>query len=188
MTDLSVEALPLSRKQIRELARRIRDYLDQSTVYYIDVVRLVEFTLPEKFAGFLLDIQNKADMGKNHGYAQPDVRVMAIREDVYEGACAGRGRDRFTLIHELGHLLLHNSDRMRNRRATGKPKAYCDPEWQANVFAAEFLMPIELMSGLASITDVAVKFGVSRSAATVQLNAYLKEGLIKKGQIKDLPS
>jgi Zn-dependent peptidase ImmA (M78 family) len=39
----------------------------------------------------------------------PQDSLIILREDVYEGAHAGNGRDRMTVAHEIGHLLMHKN-------------------------------------------------------------------------------
>jgi len=85
-------------------------------------------------------------------------------------------------------LLLHGSDRVRYNRSTGSIKAYNDPEWQAKAFAGEFLVAAHLVHKFKTIREVAEGFGVSIQAAEYQLYQYLKEGIIKEGQIIDLAS
>lgn len=59
-------------------------------------------------------------------------------------------RDRFTIAHELGHLMLHFPKiKEKYRSATMRATRYVNPsdetqrraEWEANWFAASFLMP-----------------------------------------------
>ena len=108
-------------------------------------------------------------MGNNHGLTDPKNGKIYIREDVYEGACNGVGRDRLTMAHELGHYLMHRDV------ATGLARVgdgeeiptYCDPEWQANAFAGEFLMGSEVIKNM-SVREVAERCGVSYQAAGVQ--------------------
>lgn len=54
-------------------------------------------------------------------------------------AFTGAERDRFTLAHELGHFVLHSGEGARCIRAArfGSDRV----EWEANWFAAAFLMP-----------------------------------------------
>lgn len=186
MADLSVEAPPMSRKQIREFTRQIRKALGIDQVVYIDVVSLLEFVLPNALPGFVLDIRDHSSMGGDHGQANPDQNMIVLREDVYEGALDGLGRDRGTVLHELGHVLLHKTERMTHRRAAGPPKTYRDPEWQAKAFSGEFLVPAHLIGGFTKIKEVADACGVSVDSAKFQLKTYLREGIIKKGQIEDL--
>ena len=88
-------------------------------------------------------------------------------------------RQQFSIAHELGHLLLHkiNNDNAQDTyyRKQGNTSQI---EWEANEFAAAFLMPREEfvdfcinnadVSGRINLKDVAKNFGVSRQAARVR--------------------
>ncbi|MGE8568022.1 MAG: ImmA/IrrE family metallo-endopeptidase [Achromobacter sp.] len=92
-------------------------------------------------------------------------------------------RDRFTIAHELGHYFLHcvlpaiESDDISKfvpMRATryGSDNA----EWQANWFAASFLMPADKFRQVFAETKgdvyaLAQHFGVSVSAASVRVKS-----------------
>jgi Zn-dependent peptidase ImmA (M78 family) len=61
---------------------------------------------------------------------------------IYLSPFTGPLRDRFTIAHELGHYFLHSKvgkKRIRVPRAGGGRE-----EWEANWFAAGFLMPEEM--------------------------------------------
>lgn len=87
----------------------------------------------------------------------------------------GRLRNVFTVAHELGHYILHAKWGEKPLIAYRRDKDRT--EWEANWFAAAFLMPRESVSALmtsASGEDdpaqrVANHFGVSRAAAEVRL-------------------
>jgi len=75
--------------------------------------------------------------------------------------------DRFTLAHELGHLLL------RHKSASSR-KEY--EEEQANIFAARLLAPMIIIrehdpSSAAELSDI---FGMSASSANIRFNRYLE--------------
>lgn len=97
------------------------------------------------------------------------------------------GRQRFTIAHELGHLVLHKDEklhvdekppiRFRNEESSRATNA---TEIEANQFAAELLMPIELLTKeIESISDdteaeeavsyLAERFQVSEQAMTLRL-------------------
>lgn len=139
---------------------------------------LLELALPKALPTFLFDVREMSRMGTNHGLADPDENIIILREDVYEGLARGRGRDRLTAAHELGHLVLHEKKNLVLRRAVGDPPTYCDPEWQANCFAGEFLVDHRLAKGCSSPEDVMRRFGVSRDAALVQFRALVKGGCL----------
>lgn len=157
---------PLSLKQIRAFARKIRIMFGLKEDGYVDIVRVYEYILQN--IGVTFEVVDCASMGEKHGETLIGKNVIRIREDVYDRACKGFGRDRLTMAHELGHLLLHN---MKNlslaRNAKQKIPAYCDPEWQANAFAGELLAPYEFLKGK-SVEKIAENYGISISAAQVQ--------------------
>ncbi|GAA1161027.1 Zn-dependent peptidase ImmA (M78 family) [Kitasatospora gansuensis] len=76
-------------------------------------------------------------------------------------------RDRFTLAHELGHLVLH----------TFRPQAV-DPEGEANRFAGAFLVPYE--RAVTEITDRLSLNGYARLKATwgVSIQALIMRGAV----------
>lgn len=89
-------------------------------------------------------------------------------------------RDRFTLAHELGHYVLHylwpksRGDELGKCKASryGSDRA----EWEANWFAAAFLMPhkefaAEYGETSGNIRSIAEYFGVSQAAAKVRASA-----------------
>lgn len=96
-------------------------------------------------------------------------------------------RRRFTLAHELGHLCLHSNDRggfTDSRQTMSRTESYWDRfEYEANNFAAELLMPTELIleeykslqkigrTDRATLTnELAIKFNVSSQAMAYRLN------------------
>lgn len=99
---------------------------------------------------------------------------------IYLSQNTSRLRDRFTIAHELGHLVLHfpqirKIDSNAVMRATrwvddtdeGKKRA----EWEANWFAAAFLMPEDQFKDAwqpTKIDEVALLFDVSPSAASIR--------------------
>ncbi len=188
MTVQSIEAEPLSRTFIRKLAFYIRQDFNLLQEPYLPVVELIEHWLPEKLPDFVFDYAHPSILEDTHGYAKPDECYICIREDVYEGACNGVGRDRATVLHELGHIILHTSNRMRYRRSGGPVATYKDPEWQAKAFAGELLVAAHLIEEFNSISEVSRGFGVSEDAARIQLRAFERDNIIKGGQIRDLTS
>lgn len=187
MSDLNIEVKPMSRELLRKFSTDIRQALGLEGELYLNLGELFEFTLPKVVNGYVFDVQSIDEMKGDHGRAMPDENQIIIREDVYLRAMAGKGRDRMTMVHELGHLLLHKSDRMVHRRATGTPATYRQPEWQAKAFAGEFLIPHCLIGEIPYASQVAKRCGVSQQSALFQLQKYEEAGLIEKGQIiKDL--
>lgn len=178
MSDIGYQARPLSRQDIRRFATRLRAVMGFADELFVDVEEVIDLILPRLMPEFVYDIRPRSEMGNNHGLAEPDKAFLVLREDVYERACCGRGRDRLTVMHEIGHLLLHTRDRIVLRRGTGKPKAYCDPEWQANCFAGEFLMAYTLVHCVQGPEEAATAFGLSTDAAHLQWDRFRQDGLV----------
>ncbi len=75
--------------------------------------------------------------------------------------------DRFTIAHELGHLLLQHKAN----------KAYSEhQEEQANIFASRLLAPMIVINDLApdSAEELSDLFGLSLESATIRYNRYIK--------------
>lgn len=183
MSSGDIECLPLSRAQIRHFAKEVRNGLGWGREAYVDVGALLEFSLPKAIPGFVYDVRDHQDMGSNHGLTNVNNKEIILRQDVYEGALDGVGRDRMTVIHELGHLLLHGQDRILHRKAFGKPEAFRDPEWQAKAFAGEFLVSELFVNEFGSVAEVASGFGVSEEAATFQLRQLARDNKIKRAEL-----
>lgn len=89
----------------------------------------------------------------------------------------GPARDRFTIAHELGHYVLHYLWPLNQKKEVGpiEAKRYGTGrvEWEANWFAASFLMPegefrrihAEVNGSVAALAD---RFKVSIEAAKVR--------------------
>jgi len=179
-----IECLPLSRSNIRDYATQIRQALGFSTHPYVDVAGLLEFVLPTALPGYHFEVRDMDAMGENHGLTNVAEKRIILREDVYDGVLEGKGRDRMTAIHEVGHLLLHSDERVFHRRALGAPPSYKDPEWQAKAFAGEFLVSELFADSFESVSQAAVGFGVSLEAARYQLRQLSAAGIVKRADLR----
>lgn len=160
----NVEVAPRSRNDLAKLAYGIRNILGLNDQLYVDVLHLVENILPNVFDDYCFEVCDKREMGNNHGLTIN--HTIKIRDDVYDGAANYVGRDRLTVIHEFGHLIMHSD--APKAFARGRVITYKDPEWQATAFAGEFLIPRHLVKNM-SPDEVAIKCGVSFEAANYQL-------------------
>lgn len=108
----------------------------------------------------------------------PESVTMHLRSDVFEKACWNDPRARFTIMHELGHGLLGHRRTINRAEVERVPKIYEDSEWQANQFAAEFLMPLETIQSLALNTafKIEMHFNVSSQAAALRAKQLAKRG------------
>ena len=169
---MNICATALSRAKIRELTMIVREACGLRDELYFPIVEFIEWILgdPEN-KDFDFEIVPKSEMEDTYGTTNTARNVMRIRQDVYEGAVAGNPRDRFTLCHELGHYLLHQPRYISYAR--GSVPTYCQPEWQANTFAAELMAPYHLVKNM-SAEEIACNCGMSRTAANIQYRTYHK--------------
>lgn len=169
---IEFKATPLSRKDIRRFANQVRRRFHLDPTKAVDVLWLLEEVFPTIFAGvdFHIDVLPKEEMGDMHGFTTINNNTIYIREDVYNNAARGKGRDRMTIAHEIGHYLMHDGIMVGlARRSDGESIVrYRDPEWQAKVFAAELLMPAEQIRHM-TVQEIVNTYGVSAQAAEFQL-------------------
>lgn len=173
------EVPPRSRKELRQIADNVRTIFSVKTPY-LDIARLVDVDLQNAWPEYIFEVCDEDELGDMHGSTFPDAGNIRIRLDVYEGAIAGKGRDRLTIAHELGHLILHANLGMA-RRLTDQTTlpAYKSSEWQANAFAAELLVSAQYADAVEGEEAAAEIFGVSEVAAEYQWNVWKKEGIKK---------
>jgi Zn-dependent peptidase ImmA (M78 family) len=172
---------PLSRKQIRDVARNIRRIakeMNGGNTPFFAIVDFLDVILAKHYEEFTLEILSEHEMGEAHGITFPDQHLIQIRDDVYTGACHHQGRDRMTLAHELGHYVLHSDLGHARIFEYNKIKPYESSEWQASAFAGELLISVDHISGCNQPFEVAEKFGVTLDAAKYQWEVFKKEGLI----------
>ena len=174
MTGQCVVVPPLSRKTIRREADAIRESIGWTKPYF-PIVGYLEHVLPRLLDDFALDVMEIPDLGADHARTYPSERLIQVRLDVYEGACRGKGRDRLTLAHELGHLVLHQRIALTRSVRDDSIPAYSSSEWQASCFGGELLMPADHVRSCGSVREIATTCVVSVDAATTQRRAVMKE-------------
>lgn len=174
----------MSRAEIRSYAMKIRKLLGYSNKDFIHAPKLFD-ALSILFANQGLDFDYRvmpddAEIFYDREEAYTDIAtgIIYIKESVVEQACRrSYRRGAFTLIHELGHYLLHylqNDARLTRVADDVNVPTYCDPEWQADTFASEFLMPFDeciKMDG----EEIRKTYHVSRMAAEVRYSKIQEE-------------
>lgn len=175
MTKYIVE--PKSRSDMRGYANLLRRKLGLTNVLYFPIVEMLD-SLAEIFPDFSYEIVPNHELGRSV-HADTDIRTghIRIKESVYERACAGEGRDRMTIAHEIGHYFTLCCCGFRLTRNFGKTSIppYKDPEWQAKCFAGELMIPYQYARGM-NPAKIAKECGVSFDAALYQSRQYKKQG------------
>lgn len=172
------EVSPKSERQLCQYARYTRKQFHIKDDY-VDILSIME-KIPKILPNFEYRIVNDEDtdinmdgmMAYTEGY---DGNIlMVIREDIYDDAALGLGMQRLTIAHEIAHVLLKhcNGNAVFKRidhfsYLRSKLKKEVDPEWQADVLAAELLAPRNLVKGM-NVYEIMQKFKVSHTCAEVQ--------------------
>lgn len=161
---------PLSRKEIQCRADMVRSLVGLNQRPYFDIVSFLENIVPVLDPEFHIKIVDDMELGENHAIAFPDRNLIVIKNGVYIGAINGSGRDRLTLAHEFGHIILHANVPIAyaQNRSGRKLRLYEDSEWQANVFAGQLLAPTYLIQSY-NVQEIMNIFKVSHAAAETQL-------------------
>lgn len=169
---------PMSEAAIADLAGIVRRTVQQNAVKLFPIVLLYEMLcIFDEKARF--EVIEDQQMGDDDARTYPDHGLILLRESVYNGAACGSGRARFTLAHELGHLVLHQGVSFNRVNPDAPPKIFRNSEWQSDVFSSHLLMPTHLVSGYRDPEVVARDFGVSYWAAEIRL-AKIKKGAMKQ--------
>ena len=162
-------AQPCSRQDLRRLAFLIRKKLCLENVLYFPVVQLLEL-MSELFPRFHFEVVEDNELpGGVHADTDIENHIIRIKRSVYDGACAGNGRDRMTIAHEISHYLLLCvwGFRLQRNFSNGTVPKYQDPEWQAKCFAGELLIAAHLVKELNPL-EISELCGVSLLAAQTQ--------------------
>lgn len=167
---LSQIVKPLSRDEIRKIVYEIKRKCGLENMMQVPILNFVENVLPQIIPDFQFEVLPIAEMGNKNGETFPKEHRICIREDVYERAANGSSRDRMTIAHELGHLILHENQKLGLCQIDDEKTlaAYFSPEWQANAFAGEFLAASYLIYGKTE-EEVMKECNISGTAAKIQL-------------------
>jgi hypothetical protein len=112
----------------------------------------------------------------------PHDKMVILSQETYDDLINGLARARFTVAHEIGHVILHarylhhrlldGGNILRLNRGDIPP--FRDPECQANAFAASFLMPTHHVDRMiregTDIQSLIEIFEVSSESAEYRMN------------------
>jgi hypothetical protein len=165
---------PLRKVAVQRVAQTFRDSVGIKSEK-INICALYELLQDMGFLEF--EIVDDWELLGMEAQTKPDDDSIQIRQSVYDLAAKGDGHCRFTLAHELGHLLLHKDQEPVSyaRGEIPKHEIYEDSEWQADVFASELLMDSRLVDPNKSASEVASKFGTSATAAAMKIRDMKKK-------------
>lgn len=156
---------PLSKSTIQKVAKFVRKIAENSPHniiknYKMDITKFIECS------DLVSSLEVVEDKELPNAFAQTfSSGTIKIRESIYNKATNNDGHARFTIAHELGHLLLHKDQIALSRPFSDTQKIYCNSEWQADEFAGNLLAPNEYLESHRYDSDakIAQDLGVSVS-------------------------
>ncbi|MDF0489226.1 ImmA/IrrE family metallo-endopeptidase [Sphingomonas sp. H39-1-10] len=156
---------PRSRREVELTAFSVRSGLGLSPGGRVSMQPLLEETLYEVIDGYDFRVRSDRDMRGLYGLTDERDPIIYLSSSVYSALERGEGHARMTAAHEFGHLMLH-CGLPTYRAFSDQYEPLYDPERQANIFAAAFLMPEASFRRCATAREAMRKFGVSLDAAT----------------------
>ncbi len=152
-------------EEIERTADLVREALELDHEDRVQMLPLLEYVLPALTDDdFQLRVVDDDQMKGIEGLTDLDKPIITFPASVYQALYDGNPRARFTAAHEFGHFILHNNQPMHYARVSRADHRF-DPEWQANAFAAAFLMPSIPFRTCRTIEEVKIRFGVGYLAA-----------------------
>lgn len=170
---------PLSSKEIFYFARLVRK-LSRSPSNIIVAFQ----ELRQIFPKLRFKVVDDNLMPHEEARAYPRSWLIWIRRSIYEGLVRGRVRGRWTLVHELAHVLFQHPRRQLPRSETVKySKSNRIYEREANLFAAGFLAPFEMIENCKSAAEIKSIARISLEAAQFRLQELNVEIIRKREAI-----
>lgn len=167
-----VHAKPLKIVEIRSITQDIRRFLKLSDNERINAPKLLDAlcVLWEDYGFQYMVLPDDDPVFEKGEEAKTDISsgMIFIKESVMREACRHKyKRAPFTICHEIGHFVLHRmlgGVSLARSTSERKPRTFEDPEWQADTFASEFLMPASVAKDM-SAEQIRKTYCVSRACA-----------------------
>jgi Zn-dependent peptidase ImmA (M78 family)/transcriptional regulator with XRE-family HTH domain len=158
---------------IEKISKRIRSLFCEPNEYAVPIIEILEFEVHKIVPEFVFDVRDAEDIDGDEGRMIMGKHLLILRRDVYDRACRGEARDRFTACHELGHYLMHHHLEPTLARMRGdEDPVYRDAEWQADLFAGTLMMTREHANELVGPEQAAARCLMSLHAAKVTFSKY----------------
>ncbi len=174
------EARPKSIEDIRNLANILREVLrlklDEPIdfTFYLDLMSIM--FRKQHFNYIVLEDSNEIFKSNDEAHTNIKTGTIYIKESVFKKLEDPSSRSHFTIAHEIGHFFLHFLNGPVLSRTTKPDKQYEKPEWQADQFAAELLMPYEVVKNM-SVDEIFANYNVSYKAAKTRHKKINKKRL-----------
>lgn len=170
-----------TKQTVSEYAQKIRKTFDDD--FLVDET---DIDFESKLAKMVEDLGGEIEYLKHADQINAEGGSLTIDEDgsftIFLSPYTAPIRDNFTIAHEIGHYLLHvDKDSKEHEEVTFNRYGSERREWEANWFAAGFLMPEDKFKEKArefnnDITLLSSYFNTSKDAVKIRLKTL---GIIK---------
>ena len=150
---------PLSVAKIREIAEGIRKEFNVSNDTFFPIKEYIDKLVEDEKVIYQIEEDSFFEDEKMFALYDGNDNTIHVKESVEEDLEEGRYRSNFTLAHELFHYLQVKVLKFNFEMVDEDIEAFRDPEWQANEFAGQLLIPEEYVN--LSYLDLIGKFHVS---------------------------
>ena len=164
-----------SRNRLRKEAYLLRKRFGLEQVKQFPIMEFLELIMPKIEPTFMVIPVEDDELVGRAAETIPDQHIIRVKQSIYDAACSGIYWARSVMAHELGHYVCHSWEPVTYAYpALGEKVPHeVDPEWQANIFAAELLAPVHLIDEDNEYL-VSKHFGVPQGTARTQLRQVRK--------------
>lgn len=140
-----IKTNPLSVNDIADIAKRVRKEYKIESGDCFPILKYLSYIYDQELIGLSILDDNDSYLDKDTPakYNAND-NFIYLKESVINEIESGNYRSNFTLAHELFHYLQNKVLGFSFEEVEDR-KTYEDPEWQANCFAGELLLPDEFL-------------------------------------------
>lgn len=149
---------PMSSTQISNFAEEVRQAFGFKPASTIKMAEFLELGLQTVLPDCVIQVAPDESMPGVDGVTLIGSPVIIFRETIYEDLRREEPEARFTAAHEIGHALLHSKAPMGYAFRSDYIEQ-TDPEWQADQFAAAFLMPESIFRVCKTTAEAMAIFG-----------------------------
>lgn len=141
-----IKTNPLSVKDISNIAASIREQYGIASDKAFPILEILKQLFYDNYLSIQLLTDDDSYLDKNTpAVYNANDNFIYLKESVIEEVESGNFRSNFTLAHEFFHYLQHQVLGFKFEEVKDR-KTYEDPEWQANCFAGELLLPDEYLN------------------------------------------
>lgn len=174
--------------KISNIANQARARLFCSDSYPLPIEILLH-RISDIVSGAKIIIKADNTMPHDEAYADCEQNIIYLRKTVVDQLRSNNPRARWTITHELAHLVLNHrgtlSRAVTNLRGS-QPQVRVN-EREANIFAEHFLAPDMVVETCADVGELSKKTGISLSAAQIRFSEFQAAKRQVTGELRALP-